>query len=468
MDLQIYGTREFENGVIKHRPTKKYGKGIACSICEVSAYDVLMIPGRSECPSNWIKEYSGYLMGSRYQIKQCVDKGMDTVLRNEFDIKDRDNWKFSFLQCKDTSTCLNAYPLECTVCSTPKNVTGAVYTQWGRQECTKGQNLVYSGLLVSGGHPGWFEKHQCLPSTLSKPIKPGPYHTIVLVFARYRDGNKAIPCSVCLSENKVSSVMIPERSECPGDLHQEYRGVLAGDADMNCFDKDPLYHLKTVTLSSTSVAVISTDYLQPSSFSAKFRTSSQTSALINSPCVLCTFSQKQSKAVFTRFGRTSCPSGIPTLYTGFVAGRNYKLFCFPKRDFQKSDFSHVSKGALATLSATLYYAQSHVISLKALTKVLRKKVPCTVCAAAVSTFTLFGTHLCPNSFRAAYKGYAFSAVRHTFCIDKNPEAYSDDEFYSITHSHLYPVKANCFTLPCPPHIESFILCVQCVASEISY
>ena len=105
MDLQIYGTREFENGVIKHRPTKKYGKGIACSICEVSAYDVLMIPGRgfkrklcliafiltgrSECPSNWIKEYSGYLMGSRYQIKQCVDKGMDTVLRNEFDIKDR-------------------------------------------------------------------------------------------------------------------------------------------------------------------------------------------------------------------------------------------------------------------------------------------------------------------------------------------------------------------------------------------
>ena len=211
---------------------------------------------------------------------------------------------------------------------------------------------------------------------------------MVLVFARYGERYRyipnsnsvstenAIPCSVCLSENKVNSVMMPDRSDCPGDLHQEYTGVLAGTTSINCFDKDPVYQLKTVATSNSFVAVIHTDYHHPFSYSAKFGTEFSNMRII-SPCVLCTSSPKQPKAVFTRFGRTSCPSGIPTLYTGYVGGRNYEHLCFPKRDFQKADFSHVSKGAHSRstmLAGSLYFGSRRKISLKALNEMDRKKV----------------------------------------------------------------------------------------------
>ena len=46
MDLQIYGSWVYENGKMRDRPAKEYnGEGIACSICEVNAYGVIMIPG---------------------------------------------------------------------------------------------------------------------------------------------------------------------------------------------------------------------------------------------------------------------------------------------------------------------------------------------------------------------------------------------------------------------------------------
>ena len=37
------------------------------------------VTGRSDCPSSWIKEYSGFVMGPTDQYRECVDKSMETV-----------------------------------------------------------------------------------------------------------------------------------------------------------------------------------------------------------------------------------------------------------------------------------------------------------------------------------------------------------------------------------------------------
>ena len=175
----------------------------------------------------------------------------------------------------------------------------------------------------------------------SKPTVRASQSLNFLVFTRYfgtATTDNAASCSVCLSKNKVNSVMVPDRSDCPGNLHQEYTGILAGISDMDCFDKDPVYQF--------SNGVNGANLIQPvfhsASYSPKFRGVTYGKKRIYSPCAICTISLKQPKAVFTRFGRTSCPSDILTLYTGFVAATSHKAVCVPKRVIQKTDFRDIS------------------------------------------------------------------------------------------------------------------------------
>ena len=55
-----------------------------CAVCYVSTRGtVLMIPGKTTCPSSWTQEYNGYLMTERYKnhhsMFECVDQNPDTV-----------------------------------------------------------------------------------------------------------------------------------------------------------------------------------------------------------------------------------------------------------------------------------------------------------------------------------------------------------------------------------------------------
>ena len=56
----------------------------ACAVCYASTrVAVTMIPAKSQCPSTWTLEYSGYLMSAHYNHQRttymCVEKNPDSV-----------------------------------------------------------------------------------------------------------------------------------------------------------------------------------------------------------------------------------------------------------------------------------------------------------------------------------------------------------------------------------------------------
>ena len=57
---------------------------VPCALCHVSSRSVLiMIPAMASCPSDWTREYYGYLMsenkGHRRSTFVCVDKSMESI-----------------------------------------------------------------------------------------------------------------------------------------------------------------------------------------------------------------------------------------------------------------------------------------------------------------------------------------------------------------------------------------------------
>ena len=57
---------------------------VPCAVCYVSTRGtVLMIPGKTTCPTSWTQEYNGYLMTERYNhhhsMYKCVDQSPGTV-----------------------------------------------------------------------------------------------------------------------------------------------------------------------------------------------------------------------------------------------------------------------------------------------------------------------------------------------------------------------------------------------------
>lgn len=130
--------------------------------------------------------------------------------------------------------------------NTQGNVGGALYTRWGRTNCSSGAQLVYEGIV--GG--GWFEHGGSAASPLCLTRKPkwnnyldGFQSTAFIYGAEYQttansfltknvdqltDAN--IPCAVCMSNVRRSSLMIPGTNECLSGWHLEYQGYLMAGA----------------------------------------------------------------------------------------------------------------------------------------------------------------------------------------------------------------------------------------------
>ena len=72
-------------GQSHHGPLQAiYDHNVPCAVCYASTrVAVTMIPAKTQCPSNWTLEYSGYLMsdyhGYTTTMYECVDKNPDSV-----------------------------------------------------------------------------------------------------------------------------------------------------------------------------------------------------------------------------------------------------------------------------------------------------------------------------------------------------------------------------------------------------
>ena len=61
-----------------------HNRNVSCAVCYASTrVAVTMIPSKTQCPSTWTLEYSGYLMSEHrnyhHTMYECVDKNPDSV-----------------------------------------------------------------------------------------------------------------------------------------------------------------------------------------------------------------------------------------------------------------------------------------------------------------------------------------------------------------------------------------------------
>ncbi|CAI9737305.1 Hypothetical predicted protein [Octopus vulgaris] len=146
--------------------------------------------------------------------------------------------------------------------------SGAVYTHWGKRNCTsKRSHQVYSGVAAGSfySHSGGGSNYLCLTmkpqwgnftktfehaatiygveyevSDIKKSPKFGMFAP-----KPYTLQNQDVPCAVCETKEPASVIMIPGRKECLGNWKIEYSGYLmtehyrhAGRTEFICVDKE--------------------------------------------------------------------------------------------------------------------------------------------------------------------------------------------------------------------------------------
>ncbi|VDI60561.1 Hypothetical predicted protein [Mytilus galloprovincialis] len=126
-----------------------------------------------------------------------------------------------------------------------KEAAGAIYTRWGRKDCTgNGTELVYEGFAGGGPYAqdGAAVNYVCLPHDpdfYTGDVSMSPYgHMSTMYGAEYEDNyfgpnmfQKDVPCAVCRATKASSIMMIPGKSECPWTWKREYYGRLAAGGD---------------------------------------------------------------------------------------------------------------------------------------------------------------------------------------------------------------------------------------------
>jgi hypothetical protein len=83
----LYGTEYRAFGNVPPVHHQVHAHDVPCAVCYASfRAALLMVPGKYSCPSNWTREYYGYLMAERSHILhkgrstfECVDASPETV-----------------------------------------------------------------------------------------------------------------------------------------------------------------------------------------------------------------------------------------------------------------------------------------------------------------------------------------------------------------------------------------------------
>ena len=176
-------------------------------------------------------------------------------------------------------------------------------------------------------------------------------------------------------------------------------------------------------------------------------------------------------AVYTRWGKSSCPStaGTEMLYFGTTAGAKYdrpgggaNYLCIPQEREYSEELSYTAGvNGWSYIWGTQYGSS--------ITAIAQHAVPCAVCYAFARPTVLMipGKASCPPTWTREYYGYLMSERtvddRHRSmyeCVDKDQQSLPlSPNWGSVFH----PVEADCSSgLPCPQgtaHKE--LNCVVC-------
>ena len=177
-------------------------------------------------------------------------------------------------------------------------------------------------------------------------------------------------------------------------------------------------------------------------------------------------------AVYTRWGRTTCPSGqgAELVYSGRAGGTplteqggGANLLCLP------DDPEYVVGGEKLTTNSLLRGAE-YRNGGQPLSSKTYHNIPCAVCYVSTrgTVLTIPAKLTCPTHWTTEYSGYIMAgheghAGRTLFeCIDQQPESVPELNGHDRDNALYYHVEATCNSLNCPPYnTEGEVTCAVC-------
>jgi subtilisin-like proprotein convertase family protein len=173
--------------------------------------------------------------------------------------------------------------------------------------------------------------------------------------------------------------------------------------------------------------------------------------------------------VYTRWGRTTCPTGITQLYAGYVGSGHYthsgsggNQVCLHSQPTWDEYNDGNQEGAL--IYGTEYENQGAVASLADRHDY---DMQCSVCFAEDKNtqFMQPGRNVCPTGWVTEYQGYLmanhYTQQKSEFvCVDRQMEKGGSN---SNSNGNLwYTTEAECGSLPCGPYVQNRELtCAVC-------
>ena len=165
-------------------------------------------------------------------------------------------------QQRDITSEENSYPSELIVeeqwrKKKSRLSIGVTYTRLGSDSCRSGAELVYKGVVAGSLHnqKGGGSNYLCLPEDpeYSTTFKSGVQGDSTLYGTEYYINAKLspkaaqyhnIPCAVCYTPKRSSTIMIPALINCPKSYTKEYDGFLMSNhksfyrTEFVCVDKE--------------------------------------------------------------------------------------------------------------------------------------------------------------------------------------------------------------------------------------
>ncbi len=175
-------------------------------------------------------------------------------------------------------------------------------------------------------------------------------------------------------------------------------------------------------------------------------------------------------AVYTRWGRTTCPStsGTEKVYSGLAGGSHYthgggaNYLCLPHNP-QYLGYQTGSYDA-----SYLYGAEYQTYREGPFRSMKDHNVPCAMCYTPRrgTVLKLPARYSCPSGWTREYYGYLMSAYRAHHptsfeCMDINAESVPGSA-RNDNGARFYFNEASCTGLPCPPYdTQKEVLCTVC-------
>ncbi|XP_063443021.1 short-chain collagen C4-like [Mytilus trossulus] len=184
-----------------------------------------------------------------------------------------------------------------------------------------------------------------------------------------------------------------------------------------------------------------------------------------------THSHQDIGVTYVRWGKKTCPEKSDIVYTGQVGGNYYgnkgggsNYLCLPSDPENGEAYSYAND----ELYGAEYEIDSKTKTSGLPTSLYDKEVPCSVCRrkGKVSVLMIPGRKSCYNGWHSEYNGFLMSEHKtynnkDFICMDGHAKPF-DSRSSGENGALLYPVRAKCGSLRCPPYKDNTeVLCTVC-------